>query len=526
MHVPTNQKLLLIFTTVSCLLIWLNTATAGTFHVSTEEEFNSALSRAASNGEDDEILLYEGMYNGNFIYFAYEDNSLSITGGYNVDNVKEASYQLKPTTSLYGQDSGGSVLTLYASGYDVDFYIEALCLYDGQASDGSGGGGLYVFNKRGSVSLKGLLVADNRAESGAGVLLYSPSNVLVRNCYFHDNVGASHGGGINIVPYSGTDFSLDFTNNILEGNEADYGGGLRLYATSGNSHVYSVSILNNTIVWNKAAAAGGGIYIDIGGDSDDNLYLYNNIIYANKLTSIDQGYGKDIYIDNAYTPLHLYHNDFDQSDSGIYLSDPITIDSSNLNDVFPLFDYDPHYYAPYELSHGSKCIDSGTYLIGPTLPELDFEGNHRIIGNTVDMGAYESPYTRNRKIGVSCPFMEWSFSRWVKVGDIKKTTCTIYCATNNTSVHIVELLDSLNPPFTLEKHECSGHTLYPAWPVVPVPEDAETACKFDISFAPTESGSFSDILKIEYKTNTEDDTTGDNMIYYHPVSGRTSTLSE
>jgi hypothetical protein len=42
----------------------------------------------------------------------------------------------------------------------------------------------------------------------------------------------------------------------------------------------------------------------------------------------------------------------------------------------------------FRLLAGSPCIDAGT-TDGIALPEVDFDGNLRIIGSSVDIGAYE-----------------------------------------------------------------------------------------------------------------------------------------
>ena len=66
---------------------------------------------------------------------------------------------------------------------------------------------------------------------------------------------------------------------------------------------------------------------------------------------------------------------------------PFTIDPSNLDNEDPLFVGS----GDYHLTAPSPCINTGDNN-APDLPTTDKDGNPRIIGGTVDMGAYEGAY--------------------------------------------------------------------------------------------------------------------------------------
>jgi len=74
------NKILLLLTASTLTLF------AHTFNVSTTPELRTALNTAATNGEDDTIILADGTYKttddggGTFIYFSNEANNLTLKG--------------------------------------------------------------------------------------------------------------------------------------------------------------------------------------------------------------------------------------------------------------------------------------------------------------------------------------------------------------------------------------------------------------------------------------------------------------
>jgi len=102
--------------------------------------------------------------------------------------------------------------------------------------------------------------------------------------------------------------------------------------------------------------------------------------------------GADIFIENDSdrdllpSPVLILNNNFDQTREGFYSRLPITIDPSNLDAVDPLF-VDPD-NGDLRLKPGSPMIDAGNPNT-PSLPATDLDGNPRVIGGIVDIGAYE-----------------------------------------------------------------------------------------------------------------------------------------
>jgi hypothetical protein len=128
------------------------------------------------------------------------------------------------------------------------------------------------------------------------------------------------------------------TNCTFIGNSADYGGGM--YSTSN-----SIPNVSNCIFW---------------GDSPDEI---DNSASTSVVTYCD--------VQGGYIG------------TGNINADPCFVDANNP---------DPN-LRNFRLSPESLCIDAGdpNYICGPD--ETDLDGNPRVVGGRIDMGAYEySPY--------------------------------------------------------------------------------------------------------------------------------------
>ncbi len=297
------------------------------------------------------------------------------------------------------------------------------------------GGGAWVVASSVSV-LNNSFIQNTTRESGGGMYMEGGGlrSSVIDNNYFFQNTATSPaayrgtGGGLS---YSGGDILIinnTFIENISNATET-VGGGAIVLGRRGNivinnlfirnssgkggsiSHWgrYAESFLvltNNTFYNNQATFQGGAIQIVYEND-DGNALIYNNIIYGN-----DAPEGADLHINNDFnnnfiaSPIELKYNNFDQSSSGIYFKIPISIDTTNFNNIDPLFvdilNNDFH------LQENSPVINKGTNN-APSLPTTDLDGNPRISKGIVDMGAYEfifpndPPYISNPISDVSYP---------------------------------------------------------------------------------------------------------------------------
>ena len=288
-------------TCVPFLLLFLapHLSAAATFCVSNETELQTALTAAASNGEDDTVQIVQGTYNGNFTYASTETNSLTIEGGYTEDC---SSRTIDPENTVL--DGGGvdNVLMLVTDDLAADFSVEGLTIQNGSSLTVSNGGGLYV-NTAAELTLSKSIFSGNIAtdNGGGACVLGSTDATITDNIFIGNSAGNNQerycsGGGLFIGQGSVT-----LTNNKFEKNTviAEYpkGGGAYLYGTDSNAVIDNNFFLENTA--GKAAGRsghGGGAYINYSQVViTDNTFTENMVLDNNN----SQGGGLCLFSNNT-----------------------------------------------------------------------------------------------------------------------------------------------------------------------------------------------------------------------------------
>jgi hypothetical protein len=292
------------------------------------------------------------------------------------------------------------------------------CEADPTLTDARGGG---IFCVNSTVSLKGNVVEYNKAASsswmtcGGGISLRYTEAIIEDNVIFGNEArcrgwnyyGDCYGGGLcaeeSTVRCKGNRISC---NTVEAYCGAAGGAGIAYYQSGG-------MIENNVITANRSPFRGGGIYCKFGPP----VRITNNIVFEN-FAVIGGGilcyYNRSIITNNtivgngssssqgggiestgshypAVTNTILWKNAPNQMDG---------ISQVNFCNVMGGWagtgniDADPHFADPakndYHLAWNSPCRDTGANHSVPKF--YDFEGDPRIAGGTIDMGADEFYY--------------------------------------------------------------------------------------------------------------------------------------
>jgi hypothetical protein len=349
-----------------------------------------------------------------------------------------------------GDSSDNCYHVVTADGVDETAVLDGFIITCGFANQGSGGG---MLNNQSNPTVTNCTFSGNDAISGGGManLSSSPtltncnfinnkahsmgaglcnrySNPRLTNCSFSENSVEYDGAGMVNVQSSPTLISCTFTGNsaayggginnstgipsmrncIFSGNSANYGGGIY----NGDS---SPSMTNCIFSGNRAKLGGGGIYVWVGfSGPGGGCYMTNpcnmtliNCTFAENLAECGMalfcGSCGGLFPSNVRIANCILRDGGEEiwNDDG----STITIAYSDVESGWPgegNIDADPCFIDPgcwynggvwvdgdYHLLEDSPCINAGD----PNHPydpnETDLDGNPRVIGGRIDMGAYE-----------------------------------------------------------------------------------------------------------------------------------------
>ena len=213
------------------------------------------------------------------------------------------------------------------------------CIITGNSAD-EYGGGVYYRGELGdfySFTIQNCIISKNSASSGGGILCYNGGEV--QNCIISGNSADWEGGGMDC-------YLTTIQNCIINGNVAHHSGGVDNYYGT---------ILNCTIIDNSAINNGGVNCVH-------NSKIQNSILWNN--TNGNYFSSDSINHYNCIENWTILNN-------GIITNNPQFISNTD-----------------FRLQNISPSRNSGTnahYVFSI----FDLDGNSRIMGTTVDMGAYE-----------------------------------------------------------------------------------------------------------------------------------------
>lgn len=242
---------------------------------------------------------------------------------------------------------------------------------------GAFGGGVY--NNDSSPVLTQVTFAGNTASFGAGMNNTNASHPVLTHVRFLGNSAGASGGGMNNGDFS----SLRITNALFSGNRAgSSGGGME------NSDVTFITATNTIFSGNRAGSTGGGMR-----NSRTSLLLQNSILWNNRDSSSSS---VSESLDNVESTVTVRQSLAERcKPGGAWQSACGSDGGNNLTDADPLFigpvnPVDaPTTEGNLRVWAGSPVINAGNngFIAGVA---TDLDGNPRIVGGAVDLGAYEA----------------------------------------------------------------------------------------------------------------------------------------
>jgi len=321
--------------------------------VSSSFNNNSAIGHSSNSGAGlggaiyDVTLIKDSSFVGNK---AYTGGAVNI-----VDDIQNSVF-----TENSARQSGGAVAAGFNSKISRSFFNKNMATGFGGAVAGAG------FIDQSSFD-------ENSAQGGGAVSMTSNAKLFISNSVFLSN-NALQGGAILHTRDLGVKTLI--INSLMANNNADQGGAV---ATEREA-----IIMNSTVVKNAATEQGGGIYssgiiinslltnntISAGISNDihalDTMVIDYSLLGAISGTDIDirsnASIGEAAYVDFANNDFHLQ-----QSSSAINSG---TVDFGQFDDIEDMLE---------DLIDGNETVDLG----------IDLEGNPRIQGTSIDLGAYE-----------------------------------------------------------------------------------------------------------------------------------------
>ncbi len=212
-----------------------------------------------------------------------------------------------------------------------------------------------VYIRDGAITVTNCAFFNNTSTFGAGPAFYSfNSSVHLENILVFDNVGPGD-GAVFLGGSSSSNIESKVINSRFYDNSTLQAGAAGLYAFG------TLDLINNTFYNNISTGFGGALALQ----SLHTKNVHNNIFWANSGTQVSVPTGPTILTNNIFQGLTVANNfDFD----------PLFEDAAN---------------GDFNLQLCSPAINKGNNDVLPESLTMDADGNPRVFGGTVDIGALE-----------------------------------------------------------------------------------------------------------------------------------------
>ncbi len=329
-------------------------------------------------------------------------NGVSIYGGFGGGETMLAARNIPANPTVLSGDigvAGDATDNAFhvINSYNVTATLDGLTITDGNASQNffnnnvynSYGGGLYSSGS--TLTINHCNFVNNQAISAAGGLFISyTSTVTANGCVFTGNHGAD-GGAMYVSDH--TNFTA--TNCIYTANYATNQGGAIATGFGVNTTIANCTFHENYLT-DLNATDGGAIF----NDNTNTLNIYNSIFNNNRIGSFScPGYNTDYTLTGAdIKNMGVLNVQYSATQTTIAGTGNFT--SPNTEPWFANSG-DPagedHIFGTADdglrLKQCSDARNAGSNALVPNGTATDFLNSTRITETTVDMGAYETPFT-------------------------------------------------------------------------------------------------------------------------------------
>lgn len=330
-------------TTLSCTLalttVFAAEAAAHDLHVPAAHATIQAAIDAARPG--DSVIVAPGTYSG--------AGNRDLDFGGKAITVRSADGPARTVLAVGATPDAPARGVLFVSGEGPDAVLDGFTITGGATLPGAiddqfNGGGILV-NNGSSPTIRNCVLRGNQCGCwGAGICVTNASPLIV-DCRIVNNTADDNGGGV----FAWGSGAPVIVNTLIAGNDGGVtGGGVALFGTS-------TTILNSTIVGNTASFAPG---MDAHGAT-----IANSIVW---------GHGETPIWGTSEISFSAIEGGYDGP--GNVDLDPMFADAAG---------------GDYHLQSDSPLIDAGDSRMVPVTVLVDFDGDPRIIGGGVDMGADE-----------------------------------------------------------------------------------------------------------------------------------------
>ena len=185
----------------------------------------------------------------------------------------------------------------------LNITIENLGIRNGnETAANANGGGINADKITGLVTLKNLIIENNKTAANGGAIGIAGSNVDIIECTLKNNISTLDGGAIIAAPNNGAlvDNVVNIKQSLINANVGRNGGGIFAFGNNGfgNNYKMNINFINSTVSNNNATSAstgnGGGAIFSAGavltGNTISNITI--SLVHATFYNNFHAGLAK------------------------------------------------------------------------------------------------------------------------------------------------------------------------------------------------------------------------------------------